>query len=341
MRKLRFVSIITILALCAGLGFAKEKYISPNNDGVQDELVIPLNISDKRYVQGWSLVITNESGEVIRTIENKVALPAKLGFKSFFKQLFSKKEGVPIPESITWNGAMNNGETAPDGVYTYYVTATDDNGNVGRTQDYTVVVDTVAPEIELKQPSDKIFGEGAKAALKITQSGSVEDEWLGVFKAVDGTIVRTYKWTNAEPAEFSWRGIADDESVVPDGVYSYEISATDRAGNVSSAAGITNIIYSAEKPATNIYIDGSRYFSPGTDSKLKTITLNVTIPVPEEKSGNKLTEWEVGIVDKSGSVVKSFNNNNKGAVPPSTIVIDGTDDKGKYQPEYICWSPSA
>ncbi|MBR4180501.1 MAG: OmpA family protein [Treponema sp.] len=329
MRKIKFVSIITVLALCAGLGFAKEKYISPNNDGVQDELVIPLNISDKRYVQGWSLVIMNEGGEVVRTIENKVALPAKLGFKSFFKQLFSKKEGVQIPESITWNGAMNNGETAPDGTYTYYVTATDDNGNVGRTQDYTVVVDTVAPEIELNQPSDKIFGEGAKAALKITQTGSVEDEWLGVFKAVDGTIVRTYKWTNAEPAEFSWRGIADDESVVPDGVYSYEISATDRAGNVSSAANITNIIYSAEKPATNIYIDGSRYFSPGTDSKLKTITLNVTIPVPEEKTGNKLTEWEVGIVDKSGSVVKSYNNKNKGAVPPSSIIFDGNGDNGK------------
>ncbi|MCR4899845.1 MAG: OmpA family protein [Treponema sp.] len=328
MRKIKFVSILTILALCAGLGFAKEKYISPNNDGIQDELVIPLNISDKRYVQGWSLVIMNESGEVIRTIENKVLLPSKLGFKSFFKQLFAKKEGVVIPESITWNGAMNNGETAPDGTYTYYVTATDDNGNVGKTQEYKVVVDTVAPDIDLNQPSDKIFGEGAKAALKISQSGSVEDEWLGVFKAVDGTIVRTYKWTNAEPAEFSWRGIADDESQVADGVYSYEISATDRAGNVSPAASITNIIYSAEKPATNIYIDGSRYFSPGTDSKFKTISLNVTIPVPEEKSGNKLTEWEVGIVDKSGTVVKSFNSK-KSASVPSSIVFDGKDDSGK------------
>jgi len=329
MKKIRFITFAILFALCAGFGFAKEKYISPNNDGVQDELVIPLNISDRRYVQGWSLVIMNEGGEVIRTIENKVALPSKLGFKSFFKQLIAKKEGVPIPESITWNGAMNNGETAPDGKYTYYVTATDDNGNVGKTQEYVVVVDTVAPDIELNQPSDKIFGEGAKAALKISQTGSVEDEWIGVFKAVDGTVVRTYKWTNAEPAEFSWRGIADDESQVPDGVYSYEISATDRAGNVAPQTSITNIIYSAEKPATNIYIDGSRYFSPGTDSSFKTITLNVTIPVPEEKTGNKLTEWEVGITDKSGTLVKSFNQNTKGAVPPSTIVLDGTDDKGK------------
>ena len=172
MRKVRFISIITILALCAGLGFAKEKYISPNNDGVQDELVIPLNISDKRYVQGWSLIIMNESGEVVRTIENKVALPSKLGFKSFFKQLIAKKEGVPIPESVTWNGVLNSGETAPDGKYTYYVTATDDNGNVGKTKEYVVYVDTVAPDIDLEQPGDKIFGEAAKSALKIRQNNN-------------------------------------------------------------------------------------------------------------------------------------------------------------------------
>ena len=333
MKRVKLISIILILALSAGLAFAKEKYISPNNDGVQDELVIPLHISDRRYVQGWSLVIMNENGEVVRTIENKVALPSKLGFKSFFKQLIAKKEGVPIPESITWNGAMNNGETAPDGKYTYYVTATDDNGNVGKTQEYTVVVDTLAPEIELNQPSDKIFGEGAKASLKISQTGSVEDEWIGVFKAVDGSIVKTYKWTNAEPAEFSWRGTSDDDSQVPDGVYSYEISATDRAGNVAPQTTITNIIYSAEKPATNIYIDGSRYFSPGTDSSLSTITLKVTIPVPEEKSGNKLTEWEVGITDKNGKLVKSYNQLTKGSVPPASIVLDGKDNNGKILPD--------
>lgn len=329
MRKLKLITVFVALALVSNVVSAKARYISPNNDGIQDELVIPLNISDKRFVQGWSLVIMNENNEVVRTIENKVALPSKLGFKSFFKQLVAKKEGVPIPESITWNGAMNNGETAPDGTYYYYVTATDDNGNVGKTQNYEVVVDTVAPEIELDQPSDKIFGEGAKAALKIRQTGSVEDEWVGVFKAIDGSVVRTYKWTNAEPAEFSWRGIGDDETQVPDGVYSYEITATDRAGNIAPQTVVTNIIYSAEKPATNIYIDGSRYFSPETESKLSTVTLNVTIPVPEEKTGNKLTEWEVGITNKAGSVVKTYNNTKDGPVPPSTIIIDGKDNNGK------------
>lgn len=326
MKKVILFSLLVALAVTSA--FAKPKYISPNNDGIQDELVIPLNISDKRYILGWSLIIMDSNHEVVRTIENKNALPEKVGFKAFFKQLVTPKKGVDVPDSVSWNGAMNNGETAPDGVYYYKLTATDDNGNVGETKEYQVVVDTVAPEVELMQPADKIFGEGAKSSFKISQTGSVEDLWIGTFKSVDGTVVKTYKWTNAEPAEFNWYGTSDDDSQVFDGVYSYEVTATDRAGNVAPQTTITNIIYSAEKPATNIYVEGSRYFSPKTDSKLSNITFALTIPVPEEKTGNKLTEWNVSITDKSGEVVKTYSNEKDGAVPPSSIVFDGTGDSG-------------
>ncbi|MCR4580038.1 MAG: OmpA family protein [Treponema sp.] len=308
---------------------AAPKYISPNNDGVKDELVIPLNISDKRYIQGWSLVIMDSNHQVVRTIENKVALPEKVGFKSFFKQLVTPKQGVVVPESVSWNGAMSNGETAPDGTYYYYLTATDDNGNKGQTKEYEVIVDTISPDIELAQPGDKIFGEGAKSAFKVRQTGSKEDEWVGTFKSADGTVVKTEKWTNAEPAEFNWYGTNDEGAQVPDGVYSYEITATDRAGNVAPKSVISNIIYSADKPATNIFVDGSRYFSPRTESNLQTITFNLTIPTPEEKTGNKLVEWAVNIKDEKGNVVRSYNQEKNGAVPPASIVFDGTGDDGK------------
>ncbi len=316
-------------AVFASALFAAPKYISPNNDGIQDELVIPLNISDKRYIQGWSLVIMDSNHNVVRTIENKVALPEKVGFKSFFKQLVTPKQGVVVPDSVSWNGAMNNGETAPDGSYFYYLTATDDNGNKGQTKEYEVVVDTVAPDIELAQPGDKIFGEGAKSAFKVRQAGSKEDEWTGTFTAADGTIVKSIKWTNAEPAEFNWYGTNDDGAQVPDGVYSYEITATDRAGNVAPKSTITNIIYSADKPATNIFVEGSRYFSPRTESNLQTVAFNLTIPTPDEKTGNKLVEWSVNIKDQKGNVVRSFNQEKTGAVPPASITFDGTGDDGK------------
>ncbi len=328
MNKKIFISGFFMAAVLVS-AVADTKYISPNSDGVQDELVIPLKISDKRYVQAWSLVIMDSQHNVVRTIENKIARPSKMTFKAFFKQLFTPKQGVAIPDTITWNGAMNNGETAPDGTYYYYITATDDNGNSGKTKEYEVVIDTVAPDVELAQPSDKIFGEGAKAALKIKQTGSVEDEWVGKFRSADGTVVRTVKWVNAEPAEFQWKGTDDQDAQLFDGVYSYEISATDRAGNTSLPASITNIIYSAEKPATNLYVKGSRYFSPNTDSKTSNVALDLTIPVPEEKSGNKLVEWAVTVKDKAGKAVRTYNQTNSGDIPPSSIIFDGKDDSGK------------
>ena len=194
MKKLLLCSVLAVLSAASVFAAPKPKYISPNNDGVQDNLEIPLQISDKRYIQGWSLVIMDSNKNVVRTIENKVALPERVGFKSFFKQLVTPKKGVIVPDVVTWNGAMNNGETAPDGLYYYYITATDDNGNTGKTNERQVIVDTVAPEITLMQPGDKIFGEGAKAALRINQSGSDEDLWVGTFKSADGNIVKTYKW---------------------------------------------------------------------------------------------------------------------------------------------------
>ncbi len=123
-----------LMAAVTVFAVAEPKYISPNNDGIQDELAIPMKISDKRYVQGWSLVIMDSNHNVVRTIENKIARPTKMTFKAFFKQLFTPKQGVTVPETVVWNGAMNNGETAPDGNYFYYITATDDNGNTGKTK---------------------------------------------------------------------------------------------------------------------------------------------------------------------------------------------------------------
>jgi flagellar hook assembly protein FlgD len=303
------------------------EFISPNNDGVQDELVIPLKIYEKRYVESWNLIIEDANGKIVRTIGNKVSLPENVTFKSFFKQLITPKQGVDIPSAVTWNGAMDNGETASDGTYQYYFTATDDNGNVGKTDKYKVVVDTSAPQVTVVQPNDRIFGEGAKSEFNISQSGSKEDEWVGKFKASNGSIVRKFVWKNTEPLNFSWNGTDDSGAPVPDGVYSYDIKATDRAGNVSADASIANIIFSAEKPATNISIGGSRYFSPKSDSRLSAITFNITIPVPAANSGNKLTSWSIAIVDAGGKIRRIYDSSSS-EIPPDTIVFDGTDTNG-------------
>ena len=53
---------------------------------------------------------------------------------------------------------------------------------------------------------------------------------------------------------------------------------------------------------------------------------DVTIPVPDAKTGNELLEWAVQIKDKTGKVVRSYNQDNMGKIPPATITFDALDD---------------
>ncbi|MCR4626290.1 MAG: OmpA family protein [Treponema sp.] len=342
--------ILFALALVSSsLAFAEKEtiYISPNNDGVQDSLVVPLKITDNRYVTAWSLVITDSSGKIVRTIGNKYVVPYKMNVKGFFKRLMTPKQGVNIPEEVVWNGALDNGETAPDGEYFYYFTASDDNGNVAyapnikTTSPYKVVVDNTPPNASVKDiaQNDKIFGEGAKSLLHIKQSGSYEDEWKGLVKNASGETIKTLTWTSSDPKDFSWDGTNDNGSLVADGVYSYSVSSTDRAGNVSAPASLSNIIYSGEKPATNIVITSGKYFSPGTESPLKEISFGVTVPVPAKNSGNKLTAWNISILDSNGKTVAQFKPQNSSEIenPPAELHFDGKNDSrtvlpnGSYQ----------
>lgn len=319
--------------LLSGFAFAEKEtvYISPNNDGVQDILDIPLQIKDKRYVKEWALIIENDKGEIVRTIGNKDNRPTRITFKTFWKALFTPKSGVKIPSSVAWNGVMDSGEVAPDGNYFYYMIASDDNDNKAATKKLSVVVDNTPPEVVVEQPSSdgKIFGEGAKTLFTVRQSGSAEDEWDAEFTNSDGKAVRTLKWVSSEPLKFDWAGTDDSGAPLPDGIYNYKISAVDRAGNKSAPAGISNIIYSAEKPVTTVSISGSRYFSPNSNGVNDTLTFLVNIPRPDIRSGNKLTNWAVKINDKNGKTVRTYENTEANAEnPPETVIWDGKSDSG-------------
>lgn len=318
-----------ILFLAANLFAVETKYISPNNDGVQDELVVNFRVKDKGKIFSWALVVEDDRGNVVRSIGNKVALPTVFNMKNFLKAARTKKSSIEVPPTVSWNGAMENGETAPDGEYFYYIIASDDSGNSSKTAKSVVIVDNTAPQVSISVAPEgqRIFGEGEKVTFAIGQSGSKEDRWIATISGADGKVVRNYVWENAAPASLEWNGTDDNGIIVQDGIYTYSVSATDRAGNTNEDAHVANIIFSAEKPATNIMISGSQYFSVPQKSKLDSVTLDVTIPEPRAGSGNALVNWSVEIVDKSGKSVRTYSGKNGSSVP-SKIVFEGKNDSG-------------
>ncbi len=345
-KKITLTALVGLMSLGAVFADRAPEYISPNNDGVKDNLEIPLQIKEKRYIKEWALIIQNADGKVVRTVTNKRKLgDEKMTFKSFWKSLFSPKSGVNVPNVVVWNGFLGEeaaeaglvpGSIAPDGVYYYMFTATDDNGNTGTSAKYQVIVDNTAPVVALGNLSaqDKSFGEGAKTTLHIEQNGSVEQLWTAVVTDSEGKKIRTYEWKDSAPLTLDWDGADDSGNIVTDGVYAYSVSSTDLAGNVSDPAEIDNIIFSAEKPETNIAVAGSKFFSPNNDGRSDVIGFDVSIPKPKSKV-NSLHSWKLSVLGADDG--KVYFEQNGDSNPISAFLFDGigTDKKRLPEGEYV------
>jgi outer membrane protein OmpA-like peptidoglycan-associated protein/flagellar hook assembly protein FlgD len=308
-------------------------YVSPNNDGIKDSLDIPVKITDQRYVVGWSLSIDDAKGEVVRKIFNKESRPETQGFKGIMDRLTYIKKGVSVPDVLVWNGVADSGELAPDGAYTATIEAVDDNGNRGTSEAFPVVVDNTAPSVELSLPENPpIFspdGDGNKDTLLIKISGSVEDLWTGQVSDAAGKAVRSLRIEGASPADLTWDGMSDVGKVVPDGVYSFSISSTDRAGN-SVTRRADNIVVNTQQPPVSLLIDLG-VFSPNGDGVKDVITLVPSVPV---KTG--IVSWRLSVLDKGKREVW-FLSGQDAASFKDRVTFDGRDasmktlSEGQYQ----------
>ena len=304
------------------------EYFSPSDGNPGDMFEVRLNVTSRYRIIEYRFVVEDEAGIPVRTMGVRAEAgipPFEVTEPTLVERLLGRRTGLEVPERFVWDGLDDEGELVADGPYRYYLEVTDETGRVARTVPRTIVVDTVAPVVQVSVAYTAFSpdGEGARNTLPIEQSGSVEDLWTGTFFDAEGRPVRTFVWESSEPEDFAWDGRDDEGEPAPDGRYDYEISATDRAGNttVERLAGLT---LNTEDYDVAL-VPEIRYFSPGTDAPTDEVLFSLDAEAPES-----VVTWDFGVRDARQQIVKRLH----GAAPlPPTLSFSGRDRDGVVLPE--------
>jgi len=319
--------------------YSDTAYFSPNNDGKADTLVVPINITDQSYIVSWSVEIKDEKGNVVRVIENKEQRFESFNMKDFFHRITTSKKQIDIPPAIVWDGRRSAGDLAPDGTYTFTVTSTDELGNKAVTSEYKTVIKNRPPEIAINPIPDaqRIFDpKGSVApgqssgnrAITFTPRGSVEDAWeSGIYNAA-GQKIKTFESQNGAPRPISWDGKNDSGQVAPDGVYSFRMSATDKAQN-SASAELTNVILDSREAGAFITTSVSA-IAPAKNQTANMVNFSIRLLLSDG-----VDNWKLELKDETGSALRTFTGK---APVPSVQGWNGLDESGQireglYTPE--------
>lgn len=311
------------------LDYPETAYISPNNDGLADELLLPVEITDERYVMSWALVVRDSAGQVIRRIENKEQRPESEGFRSLLDRILYVRTGVDVPPRIRWDGRTDGGGVAPDGEYLFTVEAIDDNENRGVTEAKPIVVDNTPPDVTITVPEDMdelIFAPGdvsAQNSVVIRQESSREDLWIVRIRDASDAVVLEKEFTDTSLTDFEWDGRDSTGSVVPDGVYSYHAEATDRALNFGSGS-LQNIIVDTIPTPIGLNVNLS-HFSPNNNGRQDEIILTPEVSVREG-----IRDYTLEILDRDNRVRRTITGVDD---VPARWVFNGRDDGGRLLPE--------
>ncbi|MDR2094393.1 MAG: OmpA family protein [Treponema sp.] len=314
-------------------------WISPNNDGKADTMEFPITISDKRYIAEWTMEVKDEQGGTVRRYRNTPLRERRAGFNEFISRITDVKASVEVPQSFKWDGMLEDGTVAPDGSYSFVISSKDDNGNIGVSRTYQVMLDNTPPDVEIVRPADAdlIFSpdsDGKKDAIRIEASGSGEELWeAGIYDAA-GNRIKSYDVRQGSPGPVTWDGTTDDGRIAADGVYEFRIGSVDRALNAGNAV-LSNIIIDTKQPQVSLLINDD-FFSPNGDGIKDTVIFS---PLTEIAEG--ITGWELRILDTAEAaetaetVVRTFRSGRDTAVPPARLPFEGRDDRGNILAEGV------
>jgi len=289
-----------------------QKAFSPNGDGVKDMLYLNIQAPRPLSVKEYEVTI-----HALDSAGNRQPNPVK-----------AWRGGLDMKDQYAWDGRTDSGILSPDGSYQVALRILYNNDDSFALASSPVLLDTVGPKISASA-SPLLFspnGDGNKDSIAVTQNSSIGDDWTGRIRNASGSIERSWTW-KSEARSFVWDGKDSSGKIVRDGVYSYEVGATDLAGNTASAR-IAGITVDGTKP--KVYVTASDTgMSPNGDGIRDEVSFTIVV---ERREG--IESWRFSLVDKQGAEKSYFGGS--GSEVPARLVWDGRDLQGQIvQGEYV------
>ncbi|MBN1699567.1 MAG: hypothetical protein JW881_18755 [Spirochaetales bacterium] len=276
------------------------RYFSPNDDGHQDTLDIEQSGSVE---QNWDGVIIDGENKVVKV------------FSSWQDE---------SPGEVSWDGTKYDGTLAPDGGYTYVLSAFDRAGNYSEYRETNLYLSTRETPLTLTLSSGYFSPNGDGEMDEVTMTGIFESVegltgWSIGIKDQDGNVLRRFDGTSDTlPDNIVYDGTDEAGRLLPEGVYQAEFQATYIHGNNPVVTEPLTVDFTP--PQVDIVVENP-YFSPNDDGNRDDVIVVL--------DSDEAITWTGNIIDDSGSVIRNIS----ATVPETFITWDGKDSNGVSQPE--------
>lgn len=230
---------------------------SPNADGVKDSMNIVLNVSDD-FSKTLYYTFNVDGQTIFRTIS------------------------LEEERTISWNG-MQNGTLFSEGIHLYEIYVEDEAGNRSASISGEVILDTTPPQIQLTGDGSYIAGSGGLLVNYTVNenlcSKDVKIDFVVTAGASELSSVSDMVMLPPNEKVLTWSGQGGLNNIIPNGSYSFKMSAQDVAGNKSQTVE-GNVLFDATQPLTQLLFEGGSFndwISHSTNIVLKSYDLGLGV----------------------------------------------------------------
>ncbi len=277
--------------------YAKDLYISPNNDGSKETIKIYQKIVGEEN-DNYEAKIVNYAGEIVKDF---------------------KWKGLP-PSEVVWDGRNAQGEPLPEGIYNYIIVGKDVAGNITKKQIKGIKLVTryekvtIVSDQEGISPNNDGYFDYLEIVPSISSDKDLENWFIGIMD-YQGKVIKRIKGEGIPPTIIRWDGTDENGKIVRDAIYSFNMKLKYRSGNHPVSNKLTVIV--DRTPPDYKFVASPKLFSPDGDGEADTLYLNLDV-----HDTNGVAQWQVNIyrkwndkIDKS-SPFKTFKGkgNYKGVI---------------------------